>query len=101
MGRPPPCLLRGVAPLLYLQAVIGVDEAVVKAAMRHVCAQDSGARCVERGEGSEILTGAYMHALAHEAEETARKRGRITLTDLSSKFELPIDVSLRRRSCRL
>lgn len=84
-----------------LQAVVGVDEAVVRATLRHVCTQDAGTRCVERGESSEILTGAYMSALAHEAEETARKQGRITLTDLSSKFELPIHVSLRRGSCRL
>lgn len=89
----------GAVSLPCLQAVIGVDDAVVKAALRRVCSQDSGARCVERGESSEILTGVYMSALAAKAEETTRTRGRIALTDLSSKFELPIHVSLRRRWC--
>lgn len=100
-GQPISRASDGAVSLPCLQAAIGVDESVVKSALRQVYTQDSGARCVERGESYDFFTGAYLNALGHEAEETARKRGRITLKDLSSMFELPIHVSLRWRSCRL
>lgn len=94
------CLLRGAVSLLRVQAAIGVDEAAVKTALRHVCAQDKDVRCVECLDSCEILTGAYISTLAHEAENTARERGRITFAELSSNFRLPIHVSMRRGSCQ-
>eukprot|EP00904_Undaria_pinnatifida_P000303 jgi/Undpi1/10273/HiC_scaffold_28.g12725.m1 len=78
---------------MWLKAAIGVDEAAVKTALRHVCAQDKGVRCVECLDSCEILTGAYISTLAHEAENTARERGRITFAELSSNFRLPIHVT--------
>lgn len=75
------------------QVAIGVDETAIRATMRRVSREDSETRCVEHGDVFEILTHTYLGSLAHEAERIAVERGRVALTDLSTTFKLPIDVS--------
>lgn len=41
----------------------------------------------------EILTEACLDALTHEAGEMAAVQGRVTMTELGTKFNLPVDVS--------
>lgn len=78
------------------QVAIGVDETAIRATMCRVSREDSETRCVEQGDMFEILTHTYLGSLAHEAGRIAAERGRVALTDLSTKFKLPIDVSPTR-----
>lgn len=76
-----------------LQADAGVDEATIDTAMRQLCNENSAIHRIEFGGVKELLTEAYLDSLALEAGEVATRRGRVTLSELSSTFKLPIDVS--------
>lgn len=81
----------GRASLTQLQADAGVDEATIDTAMRQLCNENSAIHRIEFGGVKELLTEAYLDSLALEAGEVATRRGRVTLSELSSTFKLPID----------
>ena len=54
--------------------------------------EDHG-RCIERDGSLEVLTNAHLASLACEADESAAKLGRVTLKDMASAFNLPIEVT--------
>lgn len=78
-----------------LQALLGVDGSTVSAAVKKLCNEDPAVRSVEFEGRQEVLTGAHLRSLALEAEGMA-STARVTMTELSLRFGLPVDVSACR-----
>jgi len=79
------------------KAVVGVGETTIREALRSFWTNGLYGRCVERGETLEVLTNAYLASLACEANASAARLGRVTLKELASAFELPVEVTSRQK----
>lgn len=75
------------------QAVLRVHESAIQAAIAQPCAGDRRVRVVRGEERPELVTDTYLSSLSQNAQELARTRGRVTTAELSSRFDLPPEVS--------
>lgn len=91
------CLLTTFFLVLFsfAKAVTGVGEVTIREALGSFWTRGLHGRCVERGETLEVLTNAHLASLACEADATAARLGRVTLKELASTFELPVEVTWR------
>ena len=69
-----------------------MDTNAIDTALRRLCTEDSESLRIEYEGAVEILTSEYMDSLAEVAHKTVMKKGRVTMTELSSSFKLPVDV---------
>ncbi|CAN0082411.1 unnamed protein product [Pylaiella littoralis] len=83
----------GRASSRHLAAVVGVDDATIRATIRPYCAEHLHGRCVDCGETLEIVTNAYLASLAREADTVVAKLGWVTLQQLASTFKLPVEFT--------
>lgn len=79
----------------FAKVVTGVGEVTIREALGSFWTKDMHGRCVERGETLEVMTNAHLASLACEADATAARLGRVTLKELASAFELPVEVTSR------
>lgn len=83
---------RGVS--VHEQAFLHAHESAIEAAIAQPCGRGGPRVRVVRVEGrQELVTDTYLRSLAQDAQELARTRGRVTVAELSSRFDLPLEVS--------
>ena len=64
-----------------------VDQRSIEAAVMELCAQGKG----NLVSGSTYVTSTFTNGLIDEIQQLMKNLGRVTLQELSSKFDIPAD----------